>query len=284
VNASSVAAYVPCFNNEATIASCVRALLDQSVPLAEVVVVDDGSTDASAARARAAGARVVPLGRNCGRGPANARGIVEASTDFVVCCGATNVLERDFAERALPWFDDPRVAAVYARVDDPAPAGVVARWRARHLFHVGSGDGVAHGAPLATTGSMLRRAAVLAVGNFNTTMRQVEDAELGERLLAAGYDVVSDPRLRVIAVGRNTVAEVLERYWRWGVGVDERLTWRWYRKQVAYSIKVMVKQDLVARDPAAIPLSLVSPHYQFWRTFGRRIWKRAQPATPLHAE
>jgi glycosyltransferase involved in cell wall biosynthesis len=277
----SISAYVPCYNNEDTIVRAVEAIRRQTIPVQEVIVVDDGSTDGSAAAARSAGARVAHLGRNSGRGPANARGILEAHADLVVCCGATNVLEPDFVERALPWFDEPLVAAVYARVDDPRPEGVVRRWRARHLFRTGSQAVVEHHASLITTGSILRRTAVLKVGNFNTSMRQVEDAELGDRLIAAGYDIVSDPRLRVISVAQNTVSQVLERYWRWGVGIDESLSLTWYRKQIAYSVKVMVRQDLAEGDVLAVPLSLFSPHYQFWRTLGRKM-KRRMRTTIAH--
>jgi glycosyltransferase involved in cell wall biosynthesis len=62
-----VAAAIPALDAAATIETVVRAARRQ---LAEVLVVDDGSRDATAARARAAGARVVAHGRNRGKGAA----------------------------------------------------------------------------------------------------------------------------------------------------------------------------------------------------------------------
>src|SRR5262249_53249158 len=66
-----VAVVIPCLNEEEPIAGVVREVLAQGVD--EVVVVDNGSSDATAARARAAGAHVVAepqrgYGRACAAG------------------------------------------------------------------------------------------------------------------------------------------------------------------------------------------------------------------------
>lgn len=63
---------IPALNCASTIAAAVRGALAQ-VPL--VLVVDDGSTDETAARAAAAGATVVSHDTNCGKGAALATGL-----------------------------------------------------------------------------------------------------------------------------------------------------------------------------------------------------------------
>ncbi len=73
---ATVSVVIPCLNESAPIAGVVGEVLDQGVD--EVVVVDNGSTDATAARAMAAGARVVAeptpgYGRACARGVAAVR-------------------------------------------------------------------------------------------------------------------------------------------------------------------------------------------------------------------
>jgi hypothetical protein len=64
-----IAAIVPAYNEAPTVAAIVTTLL-RSQAFAEVVVVDDGSTDATAVRAEAAGARLVRTPRNLGKGGA----------------------------------------------------------------------------------------------------------------------------------------------------------------------------------------------------------------------
>ena len=67
-------AIVPAYNRADTVGATVAAL--RNIPdVVEVVVVDDGSSDCTAALAAAAGARVVELARNRGKGRAAAAGI-----------------------------------------------------------------------------------------------------------------------------------------------------------------------------------------------------------------
>jgi glycosyltransferase involved in cell wall biosynthesis len=57
IERSHVTAIIPCLNEEAAIGACVTALLSHGV--GEAIVVDGGSTDQTAGRASAAGARVI---------------------------------------------------------------------------------------------------------------------------------------------------------------------------------------------------------------------------------
>lgn len=73
-----VAAIIPAFNEEETIADVVGIAVTSSL-VDEVVVVSDGSTDATVKKAKKAGARVLDLPVQAGKGPAMAHGL--ASTD-----------------------------------------------------------------------------------------------------------------------------------------------------------------------------------------------------------
>lgn len=70
-------AVVPAYRSESTIGETVRSLIETGA-VDEVIVVDDGSRDATAARAAAAGARVVRLPANAGKGGALQAGISAA--------------------------------------------------------------------------------------------------------------------------------------------------------------------------------------------------------------
>ena len=109
---------------------------------------------------------------------------------------------------------------------------------------------------------------VLQLGNYNPLSRQGEDKELGIRLLAAGFEVIFDPDLVINATCSNNMIEVLERYARWHENDACRLSD--YLRQISYSVKVMAAHDLRDRDLLCVPLSLLSPHYQFWRTWCRQ--------------
>jgi len=265
-NGFMLGAYIPCFNNAATIRRAVESVLAQTIAPAEVVVIDDGSSDDSTAQLAGLPARIVRHGENLGRGAARARGMRETTQELVLCCDATNVLDPSFAADALRHFEAPRVAAVYGRFEQAPATTVAERWRGRHLFKTDRMRDLARDGLLITSGAVVRRSSVEAVGGFDARLRHSEDAELGRRLLAAGYEVIGDPCLAVRSIARNNVSQVLERYWRWHAGADERVCWKTYLRNVSYATKAMAMSDLRARDPMAAIVSLICPHYQFWRS------------------
>ena len=78
-----VSVVIPCLDEEDPIAGVVREVLAQGVD--EVIVVDNGSRDATALRAREAGARVIPEPRR-GYGFACATGVEAVSVDTEIVC------------------------------------------------------------------------------------------------------------------------------------------------------------------------------------------------------
>ncbi len=141
---------VPARDEEATVAGLVRPLAHHLVGdglLSEVVVVDDGSTDRTAARAEAAGARVVrasdvlPGRGGTGKGGALWRGLAATTADLVVYLDADLVEPGpDTVTRLLaPLVDDPAAALVKGTWhrplgDDPEGGGRVTELVARPLL------------------------------------------------------------------------------------------------------------------------------------------------------
>lgn len=257
---------MPFYNTKSTIVSALQSLADQSIPINELFGLDDGSTDGGQQLLVFNGFRCLHQPTNLGRGAARNRAISEATGDLVVFCDATNVLPKEFVGSLLHWFDDPKVAAVFGWIQDPHPRGAVSRWRARHLFKAGHPMKVERQATLITYGTILRRVAVLQVGNFNPSLPHSEDAELGKRLLQAGFDVVADPSVPVICNVENTLWHVMERYCRWYFGDDHHLSYSVFVKSVAYSLTVMFKEDLRNFDFKAGLISLLLPYYRLFRS------------------
>ena len=263
-------AYVPCFNNSSSVGEALRSLQAQAPPPTQLLLVDDGSSDESRSIAELLGVTVVSMGHNAGRGAVRACSIDLAKCEYVACCDATNYLPPDYVARALHWFADLRVAAVCGPISQQHPKTQADRWRDRHLFKISSTMSVQHRSLLSTYGCVVRTSAVREVGNYNQLCRHSEDIDLGRRLLDAGYDVVFDPALIVYSGVSNTIPQVLERYWRWHAGAQEQTTIRGYMKNVWYSIRFMMLQDLHDKDIASLWLTLLCPHYQFWRSWLRR--------------
>ncbi len=77
--------FIPAWNEEGSVAAVI-ADLRRALPGADVLVVDDGSTDATAARAREAGALVASLPFNQGLGAALQTGYLYALREGYDCC------------------------------------------------------------------------------------------------------------------------------------------------------------------------------------------------------
>lgn len=80
-----VAVVIPAFNEEATVGQVVGVAL-QFTP--EVVVASDGSSDQTVAVARAAGAQVLDLQPNAGKGPALHAALSSAQAEWVIMLDA----------------------------------------------------------------------------------------------------------------------------------------------------------------------------------------------------
>jgi glycosyltransferase involved in cell wall biosynthesis len=264
---ATLTAYVPVFNQAANLPMALRSLHAQTIKPSSVVVVDDASTDNSADVARALGAQVISFGVNQGRGAARDAAMAACNSEFVLCCDATCRLEPHFAERAMYHLRCPNVAAVFGVYGSANVKTTSDRWRARHLFKVGRFLEIDQKAAFSTYGAMVRKSSVEEAGGYNKTLKQCEDADLGDRLRQLQLLVLRDPTCLAISTISNSIPQVLERYWRWNVGLEPRFSLRQYLAKVRYSMTEMLKRDLRARDYSAAMVTLVCPHYEAWRTW-----------------
>lgn len=114
----TVSIVIPAYNEEATIAACVLAALDQTVPANEIIVVDNKSTDGTAAAVRALQAAhpdapIILFSQDAAQGliPTRNFGLDRAQSEVVGRIDADSVLEPTWVEEVQRAFTDPEVAA-----------------------------------------------------------------------------------------------------------------------------------------------------------------------------
>jgi len=120
---------VPARNEEQYIEATLRAILAQpSELIAEIIVVDNGSTDHTAALAQAVDPRIKVLNQpRPGIAPTKAMGIAAACGDIVACIDADTVIPPHWAARVVQAFtQQPQLAAISGPyVFDMDPVGRV---------------------------------------------------------------------------------------------------------------------------------------------------------------
>ena len=90
--------YVPCYNGASTLRPVLEAILAQQCPADEILVIDDGSTDASreiAASLEADGVRLVRQATNRGLGAARNMALHEANSEVLIDVDTDLEIERD---------------------------------------------------------------------------------------------------------------------------------------------------------------------------------------------
>jgi glycosyltransferase involved in cell wall biosynthesis len=130
---STISVVIPVYNDAELLRRCLAALAEQSRPADEIVVVDNGSTDDSAAVARAAGARVVDEARR-GIAPATAAGFDAAHGDILARLDADSVPPVDWLRHIESRFDaSPELSALTGSADFIDGTRVV-RWLGRTAY------------------------------------------------------------------------------------------------------------------------------------------------------
>jgi GT2 family glycosyltransferase len=111
----SISAIVPVWNGRADLERLIASLAAQTRPAAELLVVDNGSTDGAPELAREKGARVISMGRNSGFAPAVNRGIREASGEWIAVLNSDVQVASDYFARlsaAGSWFATGKILSL----------------------------------------------------------------------------------------------------------------------------------------------------------------------------
>ena len=205
--APSIGVVVPAHQAADTLGPCLEALAVAGFAPGQITVSDDGSRDATARIAAAAGVRLVRSERARGAaaarnaGAADVPGEVILFVDADVCAApdARRVIARRLAA-------EPGTAAVFgAYDDDPAAPGTVSRFRNllhRHVHLESAGEVASFWTGLGA----VRRPAFEAAGRFDEGRRMMEDVAFGMTLARMGERIVLDPALQGKHLKRWTLA------------------------------------------------------------------------------
>jgi glycosyltransferase involved in cell wall biosynthesis len=186
MNGSLVSCVLPVFNGERYLEEALQSVFAQTYRPIEVVVVDDGSTDSTAAIAAAHGDRVLVLQQaNAGPSPATNRGIKAARGELLAFLDADDRWPpQKLALQAEHLAAHPDIAVVFAHARNfwiPELRQEEARY---------AGHRITRPLPAYTRGTMMaRRSAFDAVGGFDPGMAHGEVQEWVLKARATGLRI-----------------------------------------------------------------------------------------------
>ncbi|MFK7959535.1 MAG: glycosyltransferase [Phycisphaerales bacterium] len=195
---------VPAWNEEASITATIQAIVaatDRHAPGAEIIVVDDDSSDQTAARATAAGARVLPVARRHIAAVRN-EGAAVARSDRLLFVDADTIVSPEAVRAALDALDAGWVGGGARVVFDRR----VPFWAGFVLW----GVMVTSRALRLATGCFVfcRAEDFHAVDGFDETLYATEEIALSAALKRRG-------RFGIVAATVTTSARKVETYGMW---------------------------------------------------------------------
>lgn len=225
---------IPAFNEADGIADVVSGLLG-SAAWHEILVVDDGSTDATSAAAQAAGARVVRHPYNKGNGASVKSGIREATGEYVLIIDADGQHEPADATRLVSRLGDYDLV-IGARAH--ATQATVARRLGNHLLNGFASYLTGRPIPDLTSG-------------FRAARRQHFREFI--HLLPNGFSTPTTTTLAFIKAGYNVVFEPVEARLRVGQSKIRLL-----RDGAKFSLIVLKVVTIFSPLRVFLPVSLAS--------------------------
>jgi len=207
----NLSAVIPVHNGVENLRLCLEALAKSARPPDEVIVVDDASTDDSAAVAQKHGAHVLRLpGPPRGAALPRNRGAASASGDLLVFLDADVAVHPDtlaLVEQIMSEHEE--IAALFGSYDaNPRAPGLVSRYK-NLLHHYVHQHGQREASTFWTGLGAIRRGVFHSLGGFNESYSQLEDIELGTRLRRAGYRIWLCPDVQVTHLKRWTLGSLL---------------------------------------------------------------------------
>jgi glycosyltransferase involved in cell wall biosynthesis len=214
--APRITAIIGSFNSAATLQRAIDSILSQTVREVELIVVDDGSHDASPDIARTAAARDdrvrgLALPENVGISRSLNTAIAQATAPLVAIQDADDYSEPSRLERQLAVLDsDPDVAVVGCRMRELDEHG--RELAARTSFRPGDvNDVLMHFNPIPNTSAAFRRAAALDAGGYDPRYRYAMEYDLWLRLAERHRIVALDEALATRTMSSTNVAARHER-------------------------------------------------------------------------
>lgn len=202
-SAPRVSVIIPCYNHAAYLPESLGSVLSQTVPLHEVIVIDDGSSDGSAEIAGAFAPSVTVVSQpNSGIAAARNAGLQLARGDYIAFLDADDVWPADsLAARLAAFALDPATEVVFGLVEQFLSPELDAEARMR--LHCPPGL-----SPARLAGCMLaQKRTIDRIGLFDTSLKVGETMDWVARLNSDGAHstIINQLVLRRRIHGSNTV-------------------------------------------------------------------------------
>lgn len=219
-----VTLYIPCYNAEKYIDECLKSIFEQTYPINEIIVIDDGSSDSSLEMIRAFnGLKIIRHSKNMGVAIARNTAVKNASCKFIAAVDADVSVPPDWLERLMINFaEDDNVAGVGGKTVEAKTSRVADRWRQAHMKTYPGDEKEINPDFLSGANNVFLKSAIESVGLYDERLGSSgEDVYISRMLKNAGYNLVYEPLAVARHLEMDTVISLMNTAWNWGKSANE---------------------------------------------------------------
>ena len=240
-----VSLYIPCFNAQKTIKSCLDGIFKQTYPLEEVLIIDDGSTDETIKEIAGFKVKIIKFDTNKGLVYARNTAIRNINSEFIASLDADCMADPDWLKCLMSRFNSPKMAGVGGKLIESDVSAVCDLWRSVHMRQYWK-DQEKNPSFLFGSNSVFFKESLVKVGLYNEECRNnYEDVDLSGRLKDAGYVLAYEPSAIARHLKKDDIVTLLDAYWNWNFFYYKKEGW--YSNQEVFKNKVKENMGLANR-------------------------------------
>lgn len=224
---------VPVYNEGVVLQNSIESLLDVDYPNYEIIIVNDGSTDNTAAiaeelvghqRGRNGLVKISLINKpNSGKAKALNAGIQYSEAQFVLCMDGDSQLTPNSLRMAVRHFIDPAVGAVAGNVKVQNRKHLLTDLQALEYLEglnmPRSAQGFIQMVNIIPGPIGLFRKAALRDAGFYSSDTFAEDADITLKILAQNWKIVYEPNAIAFTEAPASIHQLLKQRYRWTRGI-----------------------------------------------------------------
>lgn len=228
-----VSILVPVYNEEKVVRFSVESLLHIDYPNYEIIIINDGSSDKTAAvaetlvgyqRGRSSLVKVSLINKaNSGKAKSLNAGIQYSQAQFVLCMDGDSQLSSNCLKMGMKHFIDPAVGAVAGNVKVQNRKRMLTDLQALEYLEglnmARSAQGFVKMVNIIPGPMGIFRKTALRDAGFYSSDTFAEDADVTLKILAKGWKIEYEPNAIAYTEAPETVHQLLKQRYRWTRGI-----------------------------------------------------------------
>lgn len=210
-----VSLYIPCYNANEYVEKCIKSVINQTYPVDEIIIIDDGSVDTTAKIASKYDVNIIKLEENKGLGYVRNLAFEIAKNDFVASLDADCVAKPDWLDKLMYNFKLKDIVGVGGNLIENQRT-LVNKWRTEHMKQNWGSNKIINPPFLFGSNCVFRKSAIISIGKYNCKYKtNYEDVDISKRLMENGYKLVYEPKAIVVHQKRDSLFSLLKSNWKW---------------------------------------------------------------------